>query len=42
MIIHFETEGSDSDKDFKVNWKDTETQIKTNFNRLKIVYSRAD
>ena len=29
-------------KDFKVAWKEVENEVKKNFNKLKIVYSRAD
>jgi La domain len=39
IIIHFKTGAAD---DFKVNWKEVETAVRTEFPRLKIVYSRAD
>lgn len=40
IIIHFKT-ATTSDA-FKVSWKEIETAVRTNFPRLKIVYSRAD
>ena len=43
MIVHFETKPKKGDsEDFKINWKDVETSVRLNFNKLKIVYSRAD
>ena len=39
--MHFKVEGK-TEKDDKVSWKDVETEVKKNFNKLKIVYSRAD
>ena len=44
IIIHFKTEDQDADKDenFKVNWKDIENMVKEKFDKLKVVYSRAD
>ena len=40
IIIHFKA--ATEDKDFKISWKEVETEVKKNFNKLKIVYSRAD
>ena len=44
LIVNFKTEEQDekTDADYKVNWKDFEAFIKDNFDRLKVVYSRAD
>ena len=41
VIIHFKTEVGD-DATFKVSWKDVEAEVRKDFPRLKIVYSRAD
>lgn len=40
IIVHFKV--ATKDKDFKVSWKDVETEVKKHCNKLKIVYSRAD
>mmetsp|Transcript_26498 Transcript_26498/g.19853 ORF Transcript_26498/g.19853 Transcript_26498/m.19853 type:complete len:100 (+) Transcript_26498:266-565(+) len=40
IIIHFETD--EKDEEFKVNWKEVEKCLKTNFKKLKVIYSRAD
>lgn len=40
IIVHFKA--NTDDKDHKVAWKEVETEVKKNFNKLKIVYSRAD
>lgn len=40
IIVHYET--ADKAEDFKVNWKEIELAVKKDFNRLKIVYARAD
>lgn len=44
IIIHFKTADQDAAKDesYKVNWKDVETLVKEKFEKLKVVYSRAD
>lgn len=44
IIIHFKTLDQDpkADEDYKVNWKDVENMVKADFNKLKVVYSRAD
>lgn len=43
-IIHFITQDRDAEKDenYKVNWKDLEVMVKEKFDKLKVVYSRAD
>ena len=41
IIIHFKAEEKD-EKDFKISWKEVETEVRKNFKKLKIVYSRAD
>ena len=43
-IIHFITHDRDAKKDenYKVNWKDLEVMVKEKFDKLKVVYSRAD
>lgn len=42
--MNFLTEDQDekADAEYKVNWKDFEQFIKDKFNKLKVVYSRAD
>ena len=44
LIVNFVTKDQDADKDgdYKVNWKDFENLVKDKFDRLKVVYSRAD
>jgi len=44
IIIHFKTLDQDAkaDEEYKVNWKDLEKMVKEDFNKLKVVYSRAD
>jgi hypothetical protein len=44
IIVHFKTNDQDEAKDgeYKVNWKDLENMVKDKFDRLKVVYSRAD
>jgi Holliday junction resolvase RusA-like endonuclease len=42
IIIHFKTLDGAKDENFKVNWKDIENMVKEQFDRLKVVYSRAD
>jgi hypothetical protein len=44
LIVHFKTEDVDAaqDEDYKVSWKDLENVIKTKFDQIKVVYSRAD
>ena len=44
LIVNFLTEDQDekADAEYKVNWKDFEAYIKDNFDKLKVVYSRAD
>jgi hypothetical protein len=44
LIVNFLTEDQDekADAEYKVNWKDFESLIKTKFDRIKVVYSRAD
>lgn len=44
LIVNFVTKDQDEakDADYKVNWKDFENFIKNTFDRLKVVYSRAD
>lgn len=43
-IIHFTTKDRDEkkDEDYKVNWKNIEDMIKSKFDMLKVVYTRAD
>ena len=43
-IIHFSTKDKDekADEDYKVNWKNVEEMLKTKFDQLKVVYTRAD
>ena len=44
LIVNFLTEDQDekADADYKVNWKDFENFIKDKYDKLKVVYSRAD
>lgn len=44
IIVHFKTNDQDAEKDcdYKVNWKDIENMVKEKFDKLKVVYSRAD
>jgi len=44
IILHFITKDQDKDADenYKVNWKDIETMVKTDYADVKITYSRAD
>lgn len=44
LILHFATKDQNKDKDeeYKVNWKDIEKLVKENYEKLKVVYSRAD
>ena len=44
LIVHFKTLDQDekTDENYKVNWKDFENMIKEKYEKLKVVYSRAD
>ena len=44
LIIHFATQDRDEkkDEDYKVNWKSIEVMIKEKYEKLKVVYTRAD
>jgi len=44
LILHFKTNDVDekADADYKVSWKDLENLVKEKFDKLKVVYSRAD
>lgn len=43
-IVHFKTDERDEakDTDYKVNWKDLEKMVSSKFDKIKVVYSRAD
>lgn len=44
LILNFITKDQDekADADYKVNWKDFENLVKSDYEKLKVVYSRAD
>jgi hypothetical protein len=44
LIVHFATQDRDEkkDEDYKVSWKSFETMIREKYDRLKVVYTRAD
>ena len=44
LILHFETkdQNKEEDENYKVAWKDMENLVKAEYNKVKVVYSRAD
>jgi len=42
VIVHFETKQVKEGENCKTIWKEVEEHVKKTFNRLKIVYSRAE
>lgn len=44
LIINFKTDDQkkDDDENYKISWKDIESLVKSNYDKVKVTYSRSD